>query len=398
MRISFPAVCLRLLVVISAIFWQGCVDAYDPSLKLDADLVVVNGIITDLNETQTITLSRSRSTTDSGAISTPIRRAMVSVAVNGMPMSLLETQPGIYSFPAGFRGQVGTTYQLQFRTEDGVSYESSVETMVSVSSILKVYDQFNPEGPKKTADGKQIPANDIYIDFQDPANERNFYLWRWRLYEEQLYCATCQQGRYIVFDVGPVSSGPIDVLGCVRDTTLGSLNLFDYPCRSLCWDIFYNTTINAASDVYTNGQTQTGRKIASIPIYQRDPALIIVEQLSLSANAYRYYKLLADQVQNTGTLADSPPAPTAGNVKNVADVSENVIGYFSAASAAVGKHKIDRKMATTGIFQGLFFAINGRRPHLESEQAPNPAIGSGKSAVCVPSRNRTDLFPPGWND
>lgn len=380
--------------------FQQCIDAYDPSLALNANLVVVSGIITDLNETQTISLSRSRSSADSASVSMPILHASVTITVNGTtPVSLLETQPGVYSCPADFRGKVGNTYQLRFQTQEGVNYESSVETMTSVAPILKVYDQFNPQGPKKTADGTNVPANDVYIDFQDPVGERNFYLWRWRLYEQQLWCATCQQGRYVVVDVGPVGSGPLDVYGCVRDTTFSSTLLLDYPCRGLCWDIFYNTDVNIFSDVYTNGQTQTGHKVASVPIYQRDPALIVVEQLSLSANAYRYYKLFADQVQNTGTLADSPPAPIAGNIKNTANSSENVAGYFAAASVAASSHKIKRQDVTTGIFQGLFFAINGRSPRLESSLPGNPSPfgSSASSSVCVPSRTRTDQLPPGWN-
>ncbi len=153
------------------------------------------------------------------------------------------------------------------------------------------------------------------------------------------------------------------------------------------------------SDVYTNGQLQTGHKVASIPIYQRDPALIVVEQLSITANAYRYYNLFAAQVQNTGTLADSPPAPLAGNVKNLANATENVVGYFSAASVAVSRHKITRQEVTTGIFQGLFFAVNGRMPRLESAQPGGSPFEKGASAaICVSSRTRTDQLPPGWND
>ncbi|GAB4040974.1 DUF4249 domain-containing protein [Spirosoma jeollabukense] len=379
---------IRWLIVLLALpFLQSCIDPYNPSLTLNANLIVVSGIVTDLDESQTISLNRSRSSADSMNVNLPIQRANVQVIVNGTtPVTLLEKEPGIYGFPTDFRGKVGNTYQLRFQTEEGATYESSVETMQPVPPIQKTYDQFNPEGPKKTADGLPIPANDIYIDFQDPASERNFYLWRWRLYEIQQWCATCQQGRYVVRDVGPIGSGPLDIIGCVRDSTLGTLNLFDYPCREQCWDIFYNTDIIISSDIYSNGQTQIGKKVASIPIYQRDPALIVVEQLALSANAYRYYKLFADQVQNTGTLADSPPAPIAGNVKNVANSLENVVGYFSATSVAVSRYKIDRKAVTSGLFQGLFYAVNGRFPKAEPT-----------SALCIPSRSRTNLFPPGWN-
>jgi hypothetical protein len=397
---------MRLLICWGIVFgllavMQSCIEAYDPNVALNANLVVVSGIVTDLDEQQTISLSRSLSSADSANVSTPIQGATVTIVVNGTtPISLLETQPGTYSFPADFRGKLGNSYQLRFQTLEGKTYESSVETMVSVPAILKTYDRFNPEGPKKTANGLPVPANDVYVDFQDPVNERNFYLWRWRLYEQQSWCATCQQGRYVVSDIGPIGAGPLNVIGCVRDTTLSTFNLFDYPCRGLCWDIFYNTTIDISSDVYTNGQTQIGHKVASVPIYQRDPALIVVELLSLSPNAYRYYKLFADQTQNTGTLADSPPAPLAGNVHNLANPTENVVGYFSAASVAVNRHKINRQDVATGMFQGLFFAINNRVPRTEADLpgSNNPFGTSSSSSLCIPSQSRTDQLPPGWND
>jgi hypothetical protein len=375
----------------------ACVDQYDPDLTANTNLIVVEGIITDLADVQTISLSRSRSSRDS-LTRIPIQRATVTVLVNGTTsVRLTEVQPGTYQFPAGFRGQVGSSYQLHFRTEQGVDYESSVETMAPVPPVLRAYDTFNQQGIKTTADSRPVPTNDVYVDFQDPASQTNFYLWRWRLYESQLWCATCEQGRYTLTDIGPVGSGPVNVLGCVRDTTLGIFNLFDYPCRGLCWDIFYSTDINTFADLNANGRPQLGRKVASIPIYQRDQALLVIEQLSLSPNAYRYYKLFADQTQNTGTLADTPPAPTVGNVRNLTNGSENVVGYFSAASVAVLPYKLIRQNVTTGSFQGLFYAINRRFPSVETPRNGGSTTGAGvPSAVCIPSRTRTDLLPPGW--
>ena len=376
---------------------HACVDPYDPTLSANTNLVVVEGIVTDLADVQTISLSRSRSSRDS-TTSIPIQRATVTVMVNGTTsVRLGEVQPGIYQFPPGFRGQVGNGYQLHFRTEQGVDYESSVETMAPVPPILRAYDTFNEQGIQTTADSPPVPTNDVYIDFQDPASQTNFYLWRWRLYESQLWCATCEQGRYTLTDLGPVGSGPVNVLGCVRDSTLGIFNLFDYPCRGLCWDIFYSTGVNIFADQNANGRLQVSRKVASIPIYQRDQALVVIEQLSLSPNAYRYYKLFADQTQNTGTLADTPPAPTVGNVRNLTNESENVVGYFSAASVAATPYKLTRKNVTTGSFQGLFFAVNKRLPSVESPRNGGSSTGAGvPSAFCIPNRTRTDRVPPGW--
>ena len=390
----------QLGIVVLLALGQGCVQSYDPQLVLDANLVVVNGIITDQAGPQTVSLSRSRSSKDSASASSPISNARVQVLINGTPVSLAEDalQPGLYALPAGFRGRVGSTYQLQIKTAEGAEYQSSVETMAAVPAIQRAFGLFNPDGPKLTADALPTPVNDIFVDFQDPAGDRNFYLWRWRLYEVQPWCATCQQGRYVVNDIGPVGSGPINVIGCVQDPKLGIYTLYDYQCRGQCWEIFYSSAVNVFSDVYTNGQKQLGYKVASIPIYQLDNALVSIEQLSLSANAYRYYKLFADQTQNTGTLADSPPAPISGNVKNVNDTQENVVGYFSAAAVAVNNYKIIRSNApvSAGQFQGLFYYQNKRRPTVEV--LPGGTYGQGiPSALCVPSRTRTNLLPPGWN-
>jgi hypothetical protein len=372
----------------------ACVERVDTAYSLRTDLLVVSGIITDRDQPQTIRLSRSRSRSDSMSVDSPVTQARVEVVVDSTErLPLTEIEPGLYRMPVGFRGRIGHVYQLRFRTAEGVGYESSAERLNPVPPIGRVYSQFNPAGPKRTADGLPVPANEVFLDFDDPAGVRNFYFWRWRLYEIQGWCATCEQGRYKVRDVGPLGAGPIEVLGCVRDTSLNTYNVFDYPCRDLCWDIFYGQNLVIASDVFSNGQRQLGQKIASVPIYQLDPALIVVEQLSLSLNAWRYYKLLTDQAQNSGTLADSPPAPIAGNVRNLTDPNENVIGYFSAAAVAVRTHKLIRRdtPAATSLFQGLFKALNGRFP--VAEQGRNIP-----SALCVPGRSRTNQLPPGWND
>lgn len=381
-------------------FWLlwGCVDAYESSLQLSSDLVVVNGIITDLTEPQTITINRSRANADSST-NTPITQATVKLIVNGVTtIPLSETQPGVYQLPGDFRGQVGNSYQLHFQTKDGITYQSSVETMVAVPPISRAYDQLSSK-PLELVGDTTVPATEVYVDYQDPPGQANFYLWRWRDYEPQDWCATCLHGRYVVQDIGPVGSGEIKVLGCVYDTAMRSYTRYDYVCRTQCWDILYSTDINVFSDVYTNGKPQFGHKLATIPVYQRNPSLMVIEQLSLSANAYRYYKLFAEQAQNTGTLADSPPAPISGNIKNLTNPQENVVGYFSAASVAVYRHKITRDNLPFNKFIGLFRAQAHRQPMPESkDQRINRGGIFGytvPSAICIPSRTRTDIPPEG---
>ncbi|RYC69359.1 DUF4249 domain-containing protein [Spirosoma sordidisoli] len=375
-----------------------CVATFDPTITPNTTLLVVEGILTDQPVTQAITLSQSTSTRDSSS-RTPVSQAQVQLIINGTQTVLLtETQPGRYELqPGHFSGRVGDSYQLRFQTANGSRYESTVETMVAVPAIQRVYDQFNPKGPGRFANELYTPSNDIFVDFQDPAGQPNFYLWRTRVFEAQEWCASCQQGRYILEDIGPVGTGPIRVIGCVPDSTLGVYNFYDYICRGSCWDIFYSTRVNVFADVYANGRPQVGRLVAQVPVYQREPAVVDVEQLSLTVGAYRYYRLFEEQTQNTGTLVDTPPAPTVGNVRNLTDPSENVVGYFSASSVAINHYWLSRRNVPLGNYRGLFYAQNRRYPNIETSRGNPPVYGVGvPSAVCIPSPTRTNVQPEGW--
>ena len=390
-RIYLPIqVCLFFCLLASL---SACVDAFTPTLSPNTDLLVVEGIITDQPGPQAVTLSRSRATKDSN-VTTPVTSARVEVLVNGtMPLSLTETRPGRYELPAGFRGKVGDGYQLRFTTAQGTRYESGVETMVAVPPILKAFDEFVADGPSQTFDKLPTPTNNIYLSYQDPPGQRNFYRWRWTLYEKQDWCASCQQGRYFLTEQAGTLTG-----SCVPDPTLKYYNFFEYPCRTLCWDIYYSQGINIFADVYTDGQAQTAQLVAQIPVWQRAPALVDIEQLSLTAGAYRYYKLFADQTQNTGTLADTPPVPTVGNIRNLSNGSENVVGYFSASAVSVNHYWLDRLNATAGGTKGLFYAQHGRSPTAEPPRGDPNVFGSGvPSALCIPGNGRTDQQPVGWH-
>ena len=69
---------------------------------------------------------------------------------------------------------------------------------------------------------------------------------------------------------------------------------YDYHCDGNCWEIFYNKELNVFNDIYTYGNPINNRLIAKIPFYNATGALIEIKQQSVSSNAYRYLKLLAD--------------------------------------------------------------------------------------------------------
>ena len=421
-------VCLGMAVVPLA-----CVNQLDLSLSQHVNVVVVDGTITNLAEHQIIRLNRSKSDSLTGRFgSIPLTKALVEIVVDSTQViACHETVDGSYQLPSDFRGQVGHSYQLRFTLSDGTHYQSTQQIMPDVPLIDNLALRFNPTSlPNNFLPGFKA-GYDVLIDTKDPVNQRNYYRWEWNLYEKQDWCRSCSQGYYMTNKLKLVSSYP-DILvyqtqpdlledcfmapapalfGGEHTTTPYFVN--DYPCRSQCWEIIHSSAINVFTDQYTNGGIIGGKNVDQVPYYTNNPALIEVRQSSLTADAYRFLKILQEQTQNTGSLVDTPPTATIGNVHNAANYQEKVVGYFIVGAVSSINYWLDKRDAT-GLSYGefiagnpalpndlqLFVALNGRGP--KSETNLNFTITGGKSrpptALCIPSESRTLNKPRGWQD
>ncbi|MVM41473.1 DUF4249 family protein [Spirosoma sp. HMF3257] len=425
MKTSFSVVHLFLwLLLVSAM--PSCVDPEDLILRGTVDIIVVDGTITNLAEEQIIRLNRSKADPLTGRFGTrPVTKAVVEVVVDSSQVvPCHETVDGSYQLPSDFKGQIGHAYQLRFTLSDGTRYVSTQQVMQSVPSIDKASARFNPQSLSPPLGGFFRAGHDVFIDAQDPGDQHNYYRWDWTLYEPQKWCRTCAKGFYSVFNPievfppgGFYKSGTESFEDCFYPAPRIGLPdgdyRYDYACRTQCWEILHNYTITVFDDQYTNGGPITSLKVAQIPFYQHAPCLADIRQLSLTKDAYRYFKLFQDQTQNTGGLADTPPTALIGNVHNVANLKEAVVGYFTASAVARKPLYIDRK-DTDGFPFGkdpagysgvegeeLFFALNQRQPIPEPrppyeirifiDGTPRPP-----TAICAPIDQRTPFQPEGW--
>jgi Domain of unknown function (DUF4249) len=63
-----------------------------------------------------------------------------------------------------------------------------------------------------------------------------------------------------------------------------------------------------------------------------NPQSFLIEQQSLSQNAFEYYSRLNLVSSQSGSIFDAQPASVAGNVSNINDPDEQVFGYFSCVA------------------------------------------------------------------
>lgn len=417
-----PLVRLVVIGLGTCLLAGSCVEPFEVAQRTTADVVVVEGTIIDLAEPHFIQLSRSRSDPASGIPYTvPLTEAKVQVVVDSSQViAAQETPGGYYQLPNDFKGQVGHAYQLRFTLSDGRSYASDQQVLPAAPPIGKIRAQFNPSSLAGNRYGGLRAAHDVYIDTQDPAGGPNYYRWDWRQWEKQDICRSCFRGQYSINNVR-VLTRPNGVEYFETDdslledcfylpaTSLFSTQVrdwvYDYQCRSQCWAILGSTQLNVFADSYTNGGLIAGRRVAQIPFYQRLPCLVEIRQSALTPTAYQFYKQLQDQTQNAGGVADAPPTASVGNVQNLADRRELVVGFFTASGVATSRYFIDRKDAV-GPAPGLFFALNGRDPIPEPSYPYQPIIPITTTiaskppylAVCSPNGSQTPYKPLGWRD
>lgn len=420
MNISFHKKTIGCVMIFIVLL--SCVDQIEYDIANHINIIVVDGKITDLDEEQLVRINRSKSEFGSFG-STPITKATVELVVNSteiIPFKEKAEIPGEYVLPVGFKGKVGASYQLRFQLTDGTKYESTIQVMPKVPTIEKLTVQFNANEPFSVKSGFKGVHN-FYLDVQDPAEQANFYSWDYTLYEKKKWCRTCLDGVYAVNEIIPGQyrfsryylSGTKPYENCftqVRSTTPGAPPYvttewkYDYECRSACWEVLQNNSMNLFEDRNTNGGHILNRKVARVPYYQCHGALIEIRQSSLTKDAFQYFRLFQEQTQSNGGIASNPPTALVGNITNVGNSREMVVGYFTASSVAAIRYWIDRK--DTGKLEpsGLFEALNDRNPNPEPEppELAYIVIWDGPprvpKAICLETDHSTSHRPEGWID
>ncbi len=359
----------------------SCVEPFGLNVDSQIRLLTVDATLTDIANEQSITITESANLKEL-FYSIPVLKANAELLVNGTEkISFIEKGNGVYTLPTTFKLKTGSTYKLFFSKADGTKYESGEEKLVIVPEIVKVHDEFRIDGIAK---GNSFdPANYVYLDIKDPANDQNNYYWTWQLWERQDVCISCEGGRYL--ELPPPGQCKVE--------PQHSGSVYDYYCKGDCWEIFYNEDLNVFNDIYSNGTDLNNRLIAKIPYYSANGALIEIKQQSISPAAYRYLKLLADQVQNTGSLVDTPPAAIVGNIKNITKPEEAIVGFFMVTSIRSTRYWIDRKEPIQKKIKPV-----GLRNHPYNQEPPTGALETGRPPLvpCIASAKRTPIKPKGW--
>jgi hypothetical protein len=309
-----------LVPVLMFLILISCIDEYSPEIKGYQNLVVVDGKITSGPGPFEVKLSLS--TNLELPENVPLRGCLVNIQDNaGGVIPLEEIEDGRYvSAGQGEEGIPGRAYKLFFETPTGKRYETDFETMPQPVLIDSVYPQ---------TETKQDPDYDydligyqFYIDTREATEENAYYLWQL----EQTYQYTSDFFIHFYFDNGLFPFNPIDSLYTCWITedineiavfgtdNLASPDLTQYPLT------FVSTETRALSFRYS----------------------LLTEQFTINEPAYQFWKDIYEQNAGETSLYTQQYFQIRGNVKNISNENEPVLGYFLVAGKDMKRLFVDR--------------------------------------------------------
>lgn len=284
-----------LLLSVFCVF-ECCTKVLDIEFEDTPSVLVVDGFISNENNIYTVKLSRAAAFTgvrDLGGNPSPIDNASVTVSDDqGTVFEFLNTRLGTYeSDSLVFRGEVGRVYTLEI-VVDGQTYRSTPE-ILSANATFDVLELIETSQEVLSSfSGRLVARNgvELLVDFTMQDKPDSYVRW---------------VVSYII-DKQLILKESIQL---VSRSELTNDNLLQMPV-----DFVFDIAEYDAS----------------------------VEMHSLSPKAYDFWVLGKKQQENGGTIFESAPIEIPGNIVNVNNPDELVLGLFTAGS-------ISRKEASFSI-------------------------------------------------
>jgi len=289
-------------MVISLFAVGGCLESYyPPATNERVGYLVVDGYLNTTKSVATVKLSRTLGISIAESFPEESNAKVSIESDQGDIYPLNEMGNGIYS-QTGINAQDGKSYQLHIKTSDGNEYLSKniqFKSSPSLDSIIW----------KPDADGITL-----HVNAHDDTNKTHYY--KWNFVETWQYTSTFFS--YFKFVDGvPTPRTPADYI-------------FN------CWKTAHEDQVLITSTVPLNADVVHDFPLVTIPrgsIKLSHRYSILVEQRALDDDAYNYWSLLKKTTENLGGLFDPLPSQVTGNVYNINNSNEPVLGYFGGGNA-----------------------------------------------------------------
>jgi hypothetical protein len=279
-----------------------CKKPYTPPVIIAKNsYLVVEGIINPGNDSTIIKVSKTVNLNAAVTVN-PVLDATVTVEDNqANTWPLVSNGAGAYVSP-GLNLSVSQQYRLRITT-NGNQYISDFVPVKLTPAIDSI-------GYNLTNNGVQI-----YVNAHDPANNTRYY--RWDYNETWMF-----HSKYYA--------------DLVVDSVQDALVPLPYPRQIYhCWGNDASATVVLDNTSKLKEDVVYQSPITNIPFTSEkieQEYSILVKQYALTADAFTFYQNMKKNTEQLGSIFDAQPSQLVGNIHNVADAGEPVIGFVCVSN------------------------------------------------------------------
>lgn len=295
------------LLFSTALLLHGCIEPYEFETETYENVLVLEATLTDELKHHEVLLSRSFMVGEDA----PVPQTGANVRItddSGNEFRFLEAGPGRYESAEAFAALDGRNYQLIINTQGG-QYESALTPLAKSSGIDNLYAR------RTTYNGNDGVA--LQVDNFNTPEAARYYRYK---YEETYKIIS----RFIYnYDLVYVNGRFAEVWKTKEETT--------------CYNTVASNDIILASTSSLERNDLEGFLVRFIdrlnPIGSRRYS-IHVKQYALSPEAFAYYETLKKLSGSDNVFSQNQPGFVTGNVFNVDDREEKVVGMFNVSSVS----------------------------------------------------------------
>jgi len=299
-----------------------CKKPYNPpAIGAAPNLLVVEGNINPGSDSTIIHLTHTLSlSAPADTLPTPELDATVSVESDANATYPLTAIGNGYYVSTGLNLSTTNNYRLKIITSNNKTYQSDYVPVKNSPSIDSV--NFNVQN---TGVQVNVSAHDI-------SNNSRYYMYKYQ--ETWIIHADYDSGLELIKGTDGSGNMIYSVVGRQPQD-----QIFQCWSSDASTSIILGSTDKLTKDILLNSPV-TFIDSHSEKISNRYS--ILVKQYTLTKEAYEYYQLLSKNTEKIGSIFDPQPSMLTGNIHNVADPSEQVIGYVTAGTFTQQRVYINR--------------------------------------------------------
>ncbi|HTK20654.1 MAG TPA: DUF4249 domain-containing protein [Mucilaginibacter sp.] len=280
----------------------ACKKPYNPTvIDSPKSYLIVEGVI-NTNDTTTIKISRtvklSSKTTDN-----PVEANINVESDNGESYSLNESAPGVYKMDGVFL-DASHKYRLHITTSDNDNeYLSDYIPVKDSPPIDSIGFNLTAKGIQIYSNAHDVTKGTRYyrFDYTETWEFHSLYPSEWISNGSAIVPRPSDQRIYLCYKSNSSST-----------ILLGST-------AKLTQDVLYQNPIIAIESTAEKIETKYS---------------ILLRQYALTADSYKFWETLRKNTEQLGSIFDAEPTQLAGNIHNIHDNTDIVIGYISAGTVS----------------------------------------------------------------